>query len=96
MKTSVNPKDKVIFVATKADMFSDSRDIFHKVKGVYSELFDVFKNTNPITRLIRPYNFDFVAFSAGTFCNNVEGTVEYSIGDSKYPEILWNTILKNI
>ena len=54
------------------------------------------KNTNPITRLIRPYNFDFVAFSAGTFSKSVEETGVYSMGDNKYPEALWNTITKSI
>ena len=100
MKTSINPEDKVIFVATKADMFFDSIDIFRELKSIYPGLFNVFKNTSPITRLIRPYNFDFVAFSTGAFSNNVEETEVHSIGykirDDKYPETLWNTILKNI
>lgn len=96
MKTIIDPHDKVIFVATKADMFFDSKNLFYEVKSIYSRLFDVFKNTNPITRLIRPYNFDFVAFSAGTFSKSVEETGVYSMGDNKYPEALWNTITKSI
>lgn len=97
MKTKINPLDKVIFVATKADKFFDKIEIFNEMQIIYPGLFDVFKNTNPITRLLRPYNFDFVTFSAGNFSNNIDGTeVYYSIGDDKYPEILWKTVLKNI
>lgn len=100
LKAYISPQDKVIFVATKADMFAnivDIKGIFNEMQSIYPGLFDVFKNTNPIKRLFRPYNFDFVAFSAGKFAGAVDGTEErYSVGDDKYPETLWKTVLKNI
>lgn len=43
MNTIINHKDKVIFVATKADMFFYSRYMFREVKSIYFILFDAFK-----------------------------------------------------
>lgn len=99
LKAFMSPHDKVIFVATKADnlICIKIKDIFHETLCRYPGLFYFFKNTNPITRLLRPYNFDFVAFSAGTFADTIDGTEErYRVGDDKYPETLWKTVLKNI
>lgn len=98
LKAYISPQDNVLFVATKADMFAnivDIKGIFHEMQSIYPGLFDVFKNTNPITRLLRPYNFDFVAFSAGKFVD-IDGIGMYRVGDDKYPETLWKTVLKNI
>lgn len=99
MKAKIGPQDKVLFVATKADnlICIKIKEIFHETLCRYPGLFDVFENTNPITRLLHPYNFDFVAFSAGKFADTIDGTEErYSVGDDKYPETLWKTVLKNI
>lgn len=49
--------------------------------------------TNPITRLFRSYDFDFVTFCAGKFTNTIDGTEErYCVGDDKYPKTLWKTV----
>lgn len=96
-RTMMSNYDKVVFVATKQES-SFKRPIvaFREMQHQYDGLFDAFKNANPITSLFRLYNFDFVAFSAGEFYYNIDGTVEFCAGGDEYPKILWKTILKCI
>lgn len=99
-KTLITPDDRVIFVATKVDMLKihcdlGVKNIFREIQFLYQGVFNAFRNTNPITRLFRLYNFDFVPFSAGTFTNMGEGVI-YNKGDDIYPRYLWKIVQKNM
>jgi hypothetical protein len=67
--------DKVIFTCHKADLheplfdggIANKSQFFQDIKNQYPNIFLKYINKNPITRLYRKYNFDFVVFSAGRF-----------------------------
>lgn len=44
-------------------------------------------NVNPITKLWRPYNFDFVAFKTGDFPKAADGTLVFEQGPDIFPKI---------
>lgn len=68
----------------------------HQVESDYPGIFAKFKNANPITSLWRPYDFDFVPFQTGTYTQPAEGPLVYVEGSDKYPQILWETLMKYV
>ena len=101
-------RDHVIFTCHKVDRpmitnnltlsngMPNTPQIFRDIKSQYPGMFEYFRNTNPITSLFRPYNFQFVPFSAGTFTETEGGKQVYIQGDDYYPRKLWQTILKTV
>ena len=61
----------------------------------YNGLADVFRNTNPITRLWRPHNYKFVPFCTGFYFK--EGNrLKYEDSENIYPRLLWEALTKCI
>lgn len=104
LKTQINPRDKVLFVYNKIDEthFVVSPGVIRyglalqDVKNMYPGLFEPFTNVNPITKLWKPYNFDFVAFQTGYFSQTTEGSLTFQEGHNIYPKKLWEFIMKRI
>ncbi len=104
LKTRIKPTDKVIFVFNKIDetpfVLGPGNIKYGLAKQhteyLYPNIFVPFTNVNPITKLWKPYNFDFVAFQTGDYSEAADGTLTFQEGDNIYPEKLWNIILKRI
>lgn len=104
LKTSISARDKVIFLFNKIDRTpyvvrpgevkygAAKRQIGYS----YPDLFVPFTNQNPITKLWKPYNFDFVAFQTGSYSEAADGTMAFVPGADVYPAKLWKFILKGI
>lgn len=98
-------RDKVIFTCHKVDMHPEvflgngmpnKKQIFKNIKNNYPGIFTPFENKNPITRLFKKYNFQFVPFSAGAFTKTESGRQIYNAGGDVYPRLLWKAILKTV
>ncbi len=104
MQIKIKSQDKIIFTCHKVDRSSNFlpngrpnvSQIFNNISMQYPHIFDKYENRNPITKWLRPYNFEFVTFSAGTFNDAGDGSQIYTTGDDFYPEQLWKAIKKNI
>lgn len=105
MQAQLQPTDKVIFTCHKVDkqpqlMLPNGKPNTHQFfKNIYNQypgIFANYKNNNPITSFFRPYRFDFVTFSAGTFNDILNGGQIYTPGRDYYPESLWKSILKSV
>lgn len=109
MQSQIEPKDRVIFTCHKADLHpalfsngkSNDTQFFKNIQNQYEGIFSKYMNQNPVTRLWRKYNFDFIVFSAGFF-NEILDPSDHKIGESyvqsndKYPGKLWQSILKTV
>jgi hypothetical protein len=101
---NVQSKDRVIFTCHKADLHSalfnngipNKTQFFKEIKNQYEGIFSKYMNKNPITKLWRTYNFDFVVFSAGTFNKTADNKETYDAGSDKYPAKLWKSIVKTV
>lgn len=97
-------QDKVIFTCHKADLHGTSMTagrynvplFFNDIANQYPNIFSKYVNTNPITKLWQPYNFDFVVFSAGSFPDDGEGGKNYIPSNPSNPALLWKAILKTV
>lgn len=105
MKRSISRRDKSIILFNKVDatnLFRSTGEINWKqaeryVSNQYSGLFSSFKNEHPITSLWRKYNCTFVPFVTGSYETvlvNGRNMQRYTAGPDKYPQFLWNCILK--
>ncbi len=101
MQSQVRPRDKVVFIVNKVDkipqqFLRDNRpntnQFFRNVFGQYPGIFSRYMNDNPISKLWRPYNFDFIPFSAGTFSPTQFGKEIFTPGEDAYPDMLWKAI----
>lgn len=104
LKTRISPRDKVMFVFNKIDetpfvinaaSIRYSEALKH-TNYLYPSIFVPFMNVNPITRLWKPYRFDFIAFQTGDFCEAADGTLSFEQGPDTYPKNLWQLILKRV
>lgn len=68
----------------------------HQVEADYPNIFANFKNLNPITSIWSPDNFEFVPFQTGTYVRPATGPMQYIQGSDRYPQILWEKLLKCI
>lgn len=103
-----NSKDKVIVMCHKSDEQNKRGVMHHNNLPVYKEFRTALgeqygniikdnRTKHPITRLWRPYNFDFEVFTAGSFTVSPRtGKKTYVPSDDIYPRRLWNTINKAI
>lgn len=98
-------RDKTIFTCHKVDEHPEvflgngmpnKNQIFKNINNDYPGIFTPFENKNPITRLFRKYNFQFVPFSAGAFTPTDSGRQVYTPGEDIYPKLLWKAILKTV
>jgi hypothetical protein len=101
---NVESNDRVIFTCHKADMhptlfeagIPNKEQFFKNIKNQYPGIFYRYMNKNPITRLWRKYNFDFIVFSAGFFNKITDSEKAYVQSNEKYPALLWKSILKTV
>jgi len=104
LKTSISPRDKVIFVFNKIDetpfVVSPGNVKYglalQHTDYLYPNIFVPFKNENPITKWFQPNNFGFVAFQTGDFSEAADGTLTFQEGHEVYPRNLWKMIRKRI
>lgn len=97
-------KQKYVFLYNKIDLTPfviapgkvHINHAIHQVAADYPDIFARFKNSNPITSLWRPNNFDFVPFQTGTYTKPASGSLVYIQGSDRYPQILWETLLNCI
>lgn len=104
MQSRISFKDRVIFTCHKADIQTSLFDrgvpnvkqFFKNIYHQYPGIFTKYENRNPISRLWRKYNFDFVVFSAGFFNDTIEGGKSYAQSNDMYPANLWKAIIKTV
>lgn len=104
LKTKMRSKDKTIIVFNKIDKTSFVVSPGHinnsaakkEVNDLYSGLFPLFKNENPITKFWRQYNCLFVPFQTGDYSQSASGRQTFQEGPEEYPHQLWEKIQKMI
>jgi hypothetical protein len=104
MQSQIEPNDRIIFTCHKADRHPalisagqpNREQFFKNIKNQYQGIFSKYMNQNPITKLWRKYNFDFVIFSAGLFNETNDGAQAYTQSNDRYPAELWQSILKTV
>lgn len=102
LKRRISPRDKVIFIYNKIDETPfvmgpgqiNQGAAFKDINDHYAGIFAAFTNNNPITKLWKPYNFDFVPFQTGNYGKDANGVTTYEDGSDVYPHKLWSTIKK--
>lgn len=65
------------------------------MRNEYEGLDDVFRNSNLITRLWRPYNYKFVPFCTGYYFKE-NGKLKYKMSGNMYPKMLWDALCECI
>lgn len=103
LKQSMRAKDCAVFVFNKIDKTNFVRSVGNinknaaitEVGNLYPNIFVSFMNQNPVSKLWRKYNCDFVPFQTGTYTDAVNG-LTYQEGPREYCVNLWNCIMKKI
>ena len=104
IKSRMRTRDSAIFVLNKVDKTPFIGDYGHvrtssalnEVKNLYPGIFTAFKNVNPITKLWKEYNCDFVPFQTGTYTDTSSGKPSFQDGPREYCVKLWKCIMKKI
>jgi GTPase SAR1 family protein len=104
MQSLIKPSDRVMFTCHKVDLHPglfvagqpNVPQFFKDIENQYPGIFSKYENKNPISRLWRKYNCDFVVFSAGSFNATYEGGQCYVSTCDTYPLTLWKSITKNL
>ncbi|MBD5231202.1 MAG: hypothetical protein HDS66_03490 [Bacteroidales bacterium] len=102
LKSNLDTKDKVIFLFNKIDKTHFVHSPGNIKYGLamqyiaqhYENLFQKYINENPITKIWRKYNFDFIGFQTGDYSTASDGVKTFEEGNDVYPRNLWNIILK--
>lgn len=103
LKQQMRPKDSAVFVFNKIDKTNFVRTVgnintpeaIKEVKNLYPSIFVPFMNQNPISKLWKEYNCDFVPFQTGFYTEAVNG-ITYQEGPREYCVKLWKCILNKI
>jgi hypothetical protein len=103
LKQRMRMSDKVIFIYNKIDKTNFVRSVgninivsaIKEVENTYSNIFVPFLNQNPITKLFKKYNCEFVPFQTGDYTQAING-LTYQEGPDEYCNSLWSTLFKNI
>ena len=103
LKQSMRASDDTIFVFNKIDKTNYVSGIGNinisaaiaDVKNLYPNIFTPFINQNPITKLWKKYNCDFVPFQTGYYTEAVRG-LTYQEGPREYCVKLWKCIMSKI
>jgi hypothetical protein len=104
LMTKLKPKDKSVILFNKIDrthvILSGGHikmaEAQRMVNDYYPNLFSTFKNNNPITKIWKQYNCDFVPFQTGSYPKAIDGSVMFRKGSDDYPKMLWETIMRLI
>jgi hypothetical protein len=104
LKQRMRMNDKVVFIYNKIDKTNFVRSVgdidipaaIQDIEYLYPNLFVPFLNQNPITKLFKKFNCDFVPFQTGDYTNAMNGAITYQDGPEEYCNSLWNNLLGNI
>ncbi|MDE5686775.1 MAG: hypothetical protein K2I26_09480 [Paramuribaculum sp.] len=101
----MRPTDRVVILYNKVDqkeeLFENGELHFSSaeraMKDEYDGLSGVFRNSNPITSLWRPYNYKFVPFCTGYYTTQLgREYMKYNESEEHYPRLLWTVLMKCI
>lgn len=103
LKQNMRAKDSAIFVFNKIDKTNFVRNVgnintheaIRNIMYLYPNIFVPFLNQNPITKLWRYYNCDFVPFQTGYYNEAING-LSYQEGPKEYCVKLWKCIMNKI
>lgn len=103
LKQNMRSKDSTLFVFNKIDKTKFVRQVgdinksaaINEVNNLYPGIFAPFMNQNPITRIFKEYNCDFIPFQTGTYTPSSKGTT-YQEGPREYCVKLWDAIMNYI
>ena len=103
LKQKMRSHDKVVFIYNKIDKTNFVRSVgninieaaIQDIQNLYPNIFVPFLNQNPITKLFKKFNCDFVPFQTGDYTQAINGTT-YQEGADEYCESLWSNLLRNI
>jgi len=103
LKQKMRSHDKVLFIYNKIDKTNFVRSVgdinieaaIQDIQNLYPNIFVPFLNQNPITKIFKKFNCDFVSFQTGDYTDAIGG-LTYQEGPDEYCESLWSTLLKNI
>lgn len=103
LKRSMRAKDSTVFLFNKIDLTPYVRSIgdintpaaIREVQNLYPNIFVPFKNQNPVTKLWREFNCDFVPFQTGYY-TEAANSITYQEGPREYCVKLWSCIMKKI
>ncbi len=104
LKSNCTTRDKFLFVLNKIDLTPYVRsagnvnvsESIRYVQQMYPNIFVPYENQNPITRIFKKYNCDFVPFMTGSYAETEDGDFAYIEGHERYAENLWNAIIKYV
>ena len=104
LKKKMRTRDAAIFVYNKVDKTAfvvgigriRTSSALREVKNQYPGIFAPFKNVNPITKIWKEYNSDFVPFQTGSFTDTSDGKTSYQDGPREFCVKLWKCITKKI
>lgn len=96
-------KDKTVFIFNKIDKTNfiysvgniNVPEAINHVQYLYPNIFVPFLNQNPITKIFKKHNCEFIPFQTGDYTKAING-VTYQEGPSEYCKNLWTTLMKNI
>jgi hypothetical protein len=99
----MKPKDKIVFLFNKIDKSNVRINFSHinvneairAVQNWYPNIFVPFLNQNPITKLWKKHNCNFVPFQTGTYTDAINGK-KFQEGPQEYCEHLWSVLMKRI
>ncbi len=98
-------QNRAIFICHKVDASPktflpngrpNTKEFKRQIRLQYGNIFQNWKNRNPLTKWFKPDCFYFVPFSAGAFSTEDSGRTQYIKGDDWYPRMLWKAILKQV
>ena len=103
LKQKMRLRDKVIFVFNKIDKTNFVHSVgninvsaaIKEVQYLYPNIFVPFLNQNPITKIFKKHNCEFIPFQTGEYTKAING-VTYQEGPTEYCRNLWATLMKNI
>jgi len=101
LKAQMSAHDKVIFVYNKIDKTPfvrsagqvNTSEAIKNVMNLYPDIFVPFKNQNPVTKLWKEYNCEFVPFMTGNYSQNMTGGFTYTQSPNAYAQKLWAKLL---
>ena len=64
----------------------------NNIMDLYPNMFEPFKNQNPITKFFKKFNCEVVPFQTGVYNQTVNGGLAYTESDDIYPRMLWNKL----
>jgi hypothetical protein len=99
----MKPKDKIVFLFNKIDKSNVRINFSHinvneairAVQNWYPNIFVPFWIQNPITKLWKKHNCNFVPFQTGTYTDAINGK-KFQEGPQEYCEHLWSVLMKRI